>query len=71
MICVGLSDILYPGDTLGENSSCERTYCCMCRGHVAFNANDIYVDDIYRYVSLLLQHAIRSQQRSNIVKFTR
>jgi len=53
--------------------SCERTY--VCSGHIAFNANDIYIDDIYQYdwfmPPLWLQQAIRwkSQQRFNIVRF--
>jgi len=50
MICVdhSFSYILYPGGTLGEtrashaHTRVSHTYCCI-RGHVAFNANDIYV----------------------------
>jgi len=39
MICVGLSDILYPSDTFGENSCIVNgliVAVCAC-GHVAFN----------------------------------
>jgi len=64
MICVGLSDILYPGDTLDENSCIVYTDLSLLYAPVVtFNTNNVYVEDIYQYVwfmpLLRLQYAIR------------
>jgi len=59
-------DILYPGDTFGENSL-NRVYALVIaistRSHVALDANNVYVDNIYRYVRFMplsrLQYTFR------------
>ena len=73
MIC--LSNILYSGGTLDENS------CIVCmhlsllfERAVTLHTYDIHVDEIYQHVRLVplsLQHAIRqkSQQQANVVRF--
>jgi len=41
MICVGLSNILYPGGTLGENS------CIVCAALHTLDHITLYVDNVY------------------------
>jgi len=56
MICAGVSDILYSGDTRGENSCSMHALIVAVhtRDHVALDANDVYIHDIYRYRFILL-----------------
>jgi len=54
MICVGLSDILYSG-ALGKLVYRVHTLIAICtRDHVTFNANDVYVDNIYRPIHTIV-----------------
>ena len=73
-----LSDILNPDNTLGENSCIVHSLIiAVCvRGHVAFNANDIY-RCIWFVPLLRIQRSTRFDENPNIViqyylvKFTR
>jgi len=49
MICVGFSDILYPGGSLGENYR-VRVFAIRARGYITLYADDVYIHYIDRHI---------------------